>query len=115
MEKGAAEQARADAREVFEEVLGIDEVECRTRTGAAMKSALEIASGRDLAAPTGGPLQWVEENDYTLPEGKETSFWVTVGTVSVWVRRHEGGVIVELLRHYDEADGTLLDSCEADF
>jgi hypothetical protein len=115
MEKGAVEQAKADAREVFDEVFGVDEVEYRLRTGASIKSALELAHGRDLAAPTGGPLEFQGSNDYTFPEGGETSFWVTVGTISVWVRRHEGGVIVELMRHHDEAEGDLLGSCEATF
>lgn len=115
-----------DATAVFTDVLGKEAVQIALRkqrerafnrglTNEEAMSALDIKPGRDLAEPTGGPLEYCGENDYRFPEGEETSFWVTVGTISVWVRRHGSGVIVELLRHRDECEGDLLGSCEASY
>lgn len=59
-----------------------------------------------------GALVQDGDNDYTLA-GNHSSVWLTVGDVSVYVRRFEDSVIVELLPHGDEVDGEVLGSCSA--
>ena len=64
------------------------------------------------ASPSHGVLIHRGENDYELAED-QTSVWLTVDGVSVYVRRSENSVIVELLPHGDEAAGDVLDTCAA--
>lgn len=51
--------------------------------------------------------------DYTLAEDAY-SCWITVGTISVYVRHTEEGVSVDLYERYRENYDSLA-SCEADF
>ena len=64
------------------------------------------------ASSSHGFLIYRGENDYELAED-QTSVWLTVDGVSVYVRRSEDSVIVELLPHFDEAAGDVLDTCSA--
>jgi hypothetical protein len=62
--------------------------------------------------PSHGALVQDGDNDYTLA-GSHSSVWLTVGDVSIYVRRFEDSVTVELLPHGDEVDGRVLGSCSA--
>lgn len=55
-----------------------------------------------------------EGSDYTLVD-HATSCWITVGGLSVWIRRltDEPGVAVEIHPHLREAEGPPLDCCLA--
>jgi hypothetical protein len=59
-----------------------------------------------------GALIYCGENDYELADDR-SSVWLTVDGVSVWIRRAEELVIVEILRHGGEADGDVLGCCSA--
>ena len=47
------------------------------------------------------PLEHNGDSDYTLKPG-ETSVWITVDNISVYVRRTDEGVIVDLYPHFGE-------------
>ena len=55
-----------------------------------------------------------EGNDYVL-KPKESCVWVEVNNVSVWIRRTETGVVVQLFPKGNEAAVDALDSCSVSF
>lgn len=52
------------------------------------------------------------DNDYTLRDD-HPSVWITVGTISVYVRRTDEGVVVKLFPKGDEAEDPPLDYAKA--
>jgi hypothetical protein len=59
------------------------------------------------------PLEFEDCTDYTLKEG-HGSCWVTVGNISVYIRRNDEGVSVDLYPRGDE-DSESLSGCWATF
>ena len=56
----------------------------------------------------GALLQGEEENDYIFPEDSEHgSIWVTVNNISVYIRRTDEGVVVDLFPHYRETEDPI--------
>jgi hypothetical protein len=51
--------------------------------------------------------------DYTLAPGG--SVWITVGSLSVWLRDDGQGLVCEVLRKGDEGGGDAIDSMHVDF
>ncbi len=61
-----------------------------------------------------GALIHNREHNYTLKDDEDT-LWLTVGDLSVEIKRRDDGVSVALLPPGDEADGPVLDAAFAQF